>query len=151
MNKQLIADAEVKFWPKVNTDGDCWLWTGTIDAGGYGRLKYKGANLRAHRVAYEVAVGPIPDGLTIDHVCHNRDSCSGGKTCPHRRCVNPDHLTPATAVENMKRGHGPLVQERKTHCKHGHEFSEENTYVYPNGHRRCLTCGRESMRRKRAE
>lgn len=86
----------------------CWLWTGARQSRGYGSIGHgpRGAvrTFLAHRVAYEWFVGPIPDGLQIDHVCHNLDStCAGGTTCAHRLCVNPDHLEIVTGGQNVWR------------------------------------------------
>lgn len=101
-----------------NPETGCWDWTGkTLD--GYGRLTGE----YAHRVSYELFVGPIPDGLELDHLC-NRPLC-----------VNPAHLEPVTHDENMRR-----AAERRTHCKRGHEFTPENTYVRACGARQCRRC-----------
>lgn len=124
----------------------CWPWQGTVNAyTGYGQFSYRDhtqggrvIGLRAHRAVYELLVGAVPDGLTIDHLC-------GVKTC-----VNPAHLEPVTGAENTRRGvaaHGGRVGAAKqraaqTHCKWGHEFTPENTYVQPNGTRACKACRR---------
>lgn len=76
----------------------CWLWTGGLAANGYGRLSVDGRLTYAHRAAYEIHVGPIPDDLTIDHLCMVR------------RCINPDHLEPVTRAENSRRE----MQARRT-------------------------------------
>lgn len=89
----------------------------------------------AHRFTYELIAGEISDGLTIDHLCRNR--------C----CVNPDHMQPVTQAENLLRGDGFVgVNARKTRCVNGHEFTDENTYVRPNGRRVCRACHRETSR-----
>lgn len=102
---------------KVERKGpdDCWPYTGATQYG-YGVITGDaGLNRKAHRVAYETFVGPIPAGLTLDHECHNRayaaGTCAGGDTCPHRRCCNPAHLEPRTMGDNTARGGGlaPLV------------------------------------------
>ena len=82
----------------------CWPWTASLDGTGYGQIRHEGAALPAHRVVYEVLVGPIPEGYEVDHTCHNADvSCKGGPTCLHRRCVNPAHLEAVTASVNVTR------------------------------------------------
>lgn len=93
---------------KKRTEGapdECWLWRGAIQTRGYGSFGFRGKVELAHRSAYELFVGPIPDGLTIDHTCHNDSGCrSTGKDCLHRRCVNPAHLEPVTVAVNNNRG-----------------------------------------------
>lgn len=128
----------------------CWPWRGRIDADGYGNFG-KGSG-RAHRAAYELMVRPIPDGLRIDHLCHNADeSCPGGVTCRHRRCVNPAHLDAVTQRENLLRSKltGPHRNAAKTHCPRGHEYTPENTYsrTTTKGYRRreCRTCRTDRM------
>lgn len=128
-----------RFWARVEKTETCWLWTGVPDKYGYGRFAVAGKTFKAHRIGYEIQIGPIPDGLTLDHRCHTEDeTCSGGNTCPHRRCVRGDHLEPVEGGENTRRG---LV--RRTHCKHGHEFTPENTWLFDRKEyviRHCRTC-----------
>lgn len=96
-----------RFWAKVDrrADDECWPWLGSITGVGYGNLKRGEKNSSAHRLAYELVVGPIPEGMTLDHLCHTNDlACSGGVACPHRRCVNPAHLEVVTLTENVLRG-----------------------------------------------
>ena len=83
------------FWDLVDKagPGGCWLWLGLKNESGYGRIEVGGRNLKAHRRAYELTVGPIPDGLTIDHLCRTK------------ACVNPRHLEPVTLRENLARAH----------------------------------------------
>lgn len=188
-------------------ENGCWRWTGKTDRKGYGR--HSGGQ-GAHRWLYEQMRGPIPDGKPLDHLCHTNDlSCPGGDDCPHRACVNPDHLEPVTAVENTERGRHPWMRahregtcvkghprtpettfagagirmclvchpftsddpshadckrcERarnsvrmaeegprlKTHCKQGHEYTPENTYIRPdNNTRQCRTCSRAKYRQE---
>lgn len=123
-----------RFWPKVlmAAPDECWLWGAYIAPEGYGRI-HAGRDsprpLLAHRVAYELLVGPIPEGLTLDHLCRNRG------------CVNPAHLEPVTNRENIMRGTSvPARNARKTHCKHGHVFSPENTRLRRDGSRICNAC-----------
>ena len=111
----------------------CWRWLGHIALNGYGRINMK----MAHRFVYERLVGPIPSGLTLDHLCRNRD------------CVNPDHLEPVTSAVNTMRGDAPpAINARKVICHMGHPLSGDNLYRKPNGRRRCRTCAREYARSK---
>jgi hypothetical protein len=137
------------FMSKVEIQPDgCWRWTGHIKKDGYGAFYIDGANRLAHRVAYEHFIGPIPDGLELDHLCHTRSSgCAGGKTDLHRRCVNAIRdLEPVTGIENIRRG-AALI----THCPQNHEYTPENTYWAPNGGRECRECRAETARRWVAE
>ncbi len=106
----------------------CWLWIGSATDRGYGQFWFNGKPIMAHRAAYEIAKGPIPKDLVIDHLCRVH------------RCVNPDHLEVVTRGENVLRGIGPgAINKTKTHCKRGHEFTVENTYIYK-GTRNCRSC-----------
>jgi hypothetical protein len=131
---------QLRFWRKVDTSGDCWIWTATLIPRGYGRFWLDGQKL-AHRVAYEWLVGPIPEGLEIDHLCRNR------------RCVNPDHLQPVTGRENQRRARvhrAPRSLRSPTTCVNGHEYTPENTKIEPEtGWRKCRTCRRALEKRKR--
>lgn len=141
----MAIDVEARFWSKVDKTGECWLWAAGRDKDGYGIFSIARRSLRAHRVAYELLVGPIPQGLVIDHLCRNEP------------CVNPEHLEPVTVRENGMRG--DTFQARnaaKTHCIRGHEFTSENTWIDPaRGVRKCKACHREQNRpseaRARAE
>lgn len=126
-----------------------WVWTAARSLRGYGRFWLDGSQL-AHRVAYELFVGPIPKGLTIDHACHSRDlTCPGGDTCPHRLHVNPFLcLEPVTQAENLMRT-ASRRHSHKTYCRHGHLYSEENTYITPKGWRMCRMCMRINGQRAR--
>lgn len=125
-----------RFWSKVDKTDTCWLWTAAL-VKGYGRFTSDVRQMGAHRWSYEALVGPIPEGLTLDHLCRNP------------RCVNPDHLEPVTQRENVAR------IPRKTHCPQGHPFTAENTYVrtMPREDLRpvyqCRTCARLAARAKR--
>lgn len=109
---------EERFLSKVNIiPGGCWLWTAYSEKG-YGQFYYKGKTQKSHRVSYELFVGEIPEGLEIDHLCKVTN------------CVNPEHLEPVTGKINRLRSNDMANQNRqKTHCKHGHEFTEENTLL----------------------
>lgn len=111
----------------------CVEWAAGLNRG-YG-VFYDGQRLvKAHRWSYEYFVGPIPDGLHIDHLCRNT------------RCVNPAHLEPVTPRENVLRGVGLAARQAQlTHCVRGHEFTEGNTYR-AHGRRYCRTCRRDAAR-----
>lgn len=113
----------------------CWRWQGVIAPNGYGafriRIDSRRVYKRAHRVAYETFVGPIPAGLVLDHLCRVLD------------CVNPEHLEPVTVGENTRRGVGfAAVNARKRSCVAGHAFDAANTYLDPGGGRHCRICRR---------
>lgn len=143
-----------RFWTKVDRRGpdECWPWLSARDDGGY-PIFWLGGGVsgKAHRLVYEDQVGAIPEGLTLDHTCHNADrSCSGGPTCEHRRCVNPTHLEPCPKGENARRSHNAPynVKAAQTHCKRGHEFDEKNTAIH-NGRRECRACAAQRARERR--
>lgn len=121
----------------------CWPWQGALLSNGYATTQWLGKRRGAHRVMYEIFVGPIPEGLQLDHLCHGRDrSCPGG-ACVHRRCVNPSHLEPVTCKENLNRGVN--AKSAKTHCPKGHPY--DVVYVRNGRTRReCLTCRRAAWR-----
>lgn len=121
-------------------ESGCWLWDGSCNPKGYGRLMRKRKTYMAHRVSYEVFVGPIPDGLQLDHLC--RVHC----------CVNPNHLEPVTGRENIIRGTSFSAQNAaKTHCAKGHEFKWYKVKRNGTQRRQCQTCRNEQNKlRKRA-
>ncbi|MEU8886711.1 HNH endonuclease [Streptomyces sp. NPDC048442] len=130
------------FGNAVAAKSGCIIWTGATNADRYGRLKVDGAECATHRVAYTLVVGPIPQGLHLDHLCHTRDTtCPGGRTCLHRRCINPYHLEPVTGRINILRGRAAsAVNAVKTKCPRGHLYDVANTRVDKNGKRHCRAC-----------
>jgi hypothetical protein len=115
----------------------CWVWSGAKNAGGYGVvLTSERRPALAHRMMWQEHFGPIPEGHEIHHKCENR------------QCVNPHHLEAVTRLEH--RAKHPSYQLAKTHCPQGHAYTDENTYRYADGRRRCRTCSRDQMRAKRA-
>lgn len=145
---EYITEQRIKiFWSKVNKHGGtpscrpelgpCWLWTASRKLG-YGRMVFDSINILAHRLAYELLVGPIPSDLQLDHLCRVR------------HCVNPAHLEPVTRHINILRGEGVSARNaRKTHCQNGHPFNQSTTLFY-RGTRRCRVCRRYWMRQYRA-
>lgn len=138
MAKKLLSDL-ARFFTKVEVDQvtGCWAWTQRLDKDGYGAQFKVGShtdgsrrNIRPHRFSYEQLIGPIPEGLVIDHTCRNR------------ACQNPLHMEPVTHAVNTKRG----MRATATHCKRGHEFSGDNVRRTDLGgrvRRVCRTCFRE--------
>lgn len=152
------GDHAANFWAKTRrtTDAECWPWQGFVSDDGYGIFVWPRGRL-AHRFAYELLAGAIPDGLELDHTCHSAGPCTATmQSCPHRRCVNPAHLEPVTHVENnlrislearQRKGLARAAQQlAKTHCPAGHEYTDENTYVDKRGSRNCRACRREKAR-----
>lgn len=140
MNQWAGITPEDRFWPKVQKNEGCWEWLASHDTRGYGLFWLNGKWIGAHRYAYELIVGPIPEGLELDHLCRNKG------------CCNPAHTEPVTHRENSTRAvpfkrvvRGPRV----THCRNGHEYTPENTKLF-RGSRSCRTCAQESNRRYRA-
>ncbi|MFD5577280.1 HNH endonuclease signature motif containing protein [Streptomyces pseudogriseolus] len=133
----------------------CIIWTGVINPrNGYGQISPGTNTLEyTHRVAYRLMKGEIPEGLVIDHACHNRDAECPGGNCIHHRCINPHHLEAVTHRENRIRS--PLTKAgrvaRKTHCKQGHEFTPENTYLRGDGSRKCRVCHRQRQQQWNAK
>ena len=133
--KRIFGDDRRRLLSKLDTSGgpeSCWPFTGARTGWGYGNFYIQGRYRGAHVASYLLFVGPITKGLEVDHLCHERGKCAGGRTCPHRACANPGHLALATHRNNDLRGCGKSADNiRATHCHRGHPFDEENTYCRP--------------------
>lgn len=116
---------------RIERTGGCWVWTGYRNVGGYGRVSINGKLLLVHRIVYTALVGPIPEGLTLDHLCRNTS------------CVNPAHLEPVTLRVNTRRSDRTRasINAARTHCPQGHPYDEANTRWWGGG-RFCRTCER---------
>ena len=121
-----------RFWSKVDRSGPCWEWLAGKTPEGYGLFWLNKTYIGAHRMAYILTAGLIPDGFELDHLCRNP------------RCVRPSHLEAVTSQENQHRGMGFAgLNIRKTHCPRGHPYDEANTMLI-HGHRHCRECSRAS-------
>ena len=125
--------------------GPCWIWFGHLNRTGYGQVNRGAKEGRAlvHRVLYEHHVGPVPQGLELDHLCSVR------------ACCNPTHLEPVTHAENVRRGRSAeSVRERaakRTHCNNGHPYTGDNFRITKDGRRRCRVCNREWARQNKTK
>lgn len=127
------------FWSRVEKTETCWLWKGGVTSAGYG-LTTVAPRVLAHRFAYEHQVGPIPEGLQLDHLCRVR------------LCVRPDHLEPVDNRTNSLRGTSrSAINARAESCPTGHPYDLINTYFNKKGQRFCRTCAREWARERGAE
>ena len=125
-----------RFFTKIKEVGSCWEWTSSIRKDGYGQFSFNGKPVLTHRFSFELFKGYIPINLDLDHLCRNR------------KCVNPDHLEAVTRSENLIRGNAVLKrgveQSQKTHCPQGHQYLDDNLYVWKNEknntERHCRKC-----------
>lgn len=134
----LIARPTVvdRFFDKVTITDYCWEWTSVKNRFGHGRLWVNGRFESAHRVCHVLFIGPIPEGLVVDHLCGNPS------------CVNPGHLEAVTQRENLLRANTfQAANAAKTHCVSGHEFTPTNTLRDTEGNRVCRKCRQEESAR----
>lgn len=148
--RQATTSFKDKFRKHIKKTPTCWLWTGSKDFRGYGVVSAEKSKKLAHRLSYELHIGPITDGLFVCHHCDNPP------------CCKPAHLFLGTNADNVrdavKKGqfHGNGISgdahylRKRTHCKHGHPYSEENTYRDRIGRRSCKLCKQEAVRRYEA-
>lgn len=125
------------FWAKTRTT-DCIVWTGAANSKGYPCFLMDGSSQLAHRLAYEDKYGPIPDGMTVDHLCRVRT------------CVNADHLEVVTIAENNRRKKTADGLRVGGECIYGHQLTDLTVYRHPRGHLECRECRREQKRRQKA-
>lgn len=139
------------FLSQMDPQASGCIWLATVPNGdGYSHVQYEGRTIGGHVAALIVAGVPIPDGYVVDHQCHNISGCElTDRSCPHRRCVNVDHLRVVRPAENINAS--PNSNGVKTHCPKGHPYDETNTYVRPNSRkgRGCRECLREATRQWR--
>lgn len=130
-------DPRIRFFARIRKTSSCHVWLGFKDKNGYGYFRIGSLTdgsrrvVLAHRFAYELTKGPIPEGLQLDHLCRNPP------------CVNPGHLEAVTVRENLYRGIGPTATNRaKTYCLRGHPYNAQNIYFRKQGGRSCRACHR---------
>src|ERR1039458_6061652 len=131
---------EKRFWNSIDSidSNECWVWKGSIRKNdGYGVL----GHILAHRFSHELFIGELPtdSNVVVDHTCHT-EKCLGGADCPHRRCVNPNHL------EAVSRGYNISRSLTKSSFRCGHPFTTQNTYTRKNGYKLCRTCHIEGQK-----
>lgn len=154
-----LATAKL-FWPdnllkRLLPQPNGCIWHDSVpNTEGYAVITKGGRQLKAHRAMYELKVGPIPDGYVVDHTCHNTDpTCTSWVHCLHKRCVNPEHLEAKPNRANlMDSPHSTGSRNAaKTHCPHGHEYTEENTIVNSKGSRVCRICRKINWTKRNAK
>lgn len=134
----LLARVDDFIIPEPNTG--CWIWGGKIGDAGYGIIEVGGKTKRAHRIVYVLLKGPIPERLTLDHLCFNK------------WCVNPEHLEPVTRAENKRRSLDAVALRARTLCNHGHPLDHTIQQKTKTGRvymrRFCIVCRRLSDQRR---
>lgn len=143
-----VAELGPRFWAKVDFGGPdgyhyltganlgpCWVWDAATDEGGYGMFWVGGRTHRAHRIAFELEHGPVPEGVELDHLCRVHP------------CVR--HTEAVTHAENVRRGEGGAHHAVKTHCPAGHEYAGDNLRIY-RGRRNCRACALADSQEHRA-
>jgi hypothetical protein len=139
----MTPEEKVLHYLPERPEGQCWLWTGAVHHNGYGVLKVNARQTLAHRLAHEVWVGPIPDGLVIDHV--------KARGCTSTLCCNPAHLEPVTNAVNLLRGDAPPARHaRQETCTNGHSFDATKPGRGGKVYRRCNQCIRDRRATERA-
>jgi hypothetical protein len=127
----------------VRKSNGCLEWTGTVNNGGYGQTWANGQQVLAHRLAYELENGPIPDGMKVLHRCDNPPCCD-----PAHHFLGTDADNTADMVSKGRSRMGEH-QRSRTHCPKNHPYDAANTYVKPDGRRVCRTCKNDQQRARR--
>lgn len=140
MTSRMVTPVWLRIVTNIDRDENgCWIWQRRLTRG-YGYTDIKKRATYVHRVSYEAFVGPIPEGLSLDHLCRVK------------ACCNPAHLEPVTHLENMLRHYHGWHRVNVRHCGKGHEFTPENTYESPSkGWRSCKACKSEARTRRALE
>jgi len=137
MSKYNLLDLPPRIANKITqvTESGCWIWTGAVSIGGYGRVRWLKQDTYIHLVTYSLMVGPLNWDMDVDHQCRVRS------------CCNPYHLEQVTHLENTLNSSSFVATNKaKTHCPKGHPYAGVNLHTHPNGYRRCKTCRAETMK-----